>query len=174
MSSKEKKLKHLSPYFAAKKKSKAGHGNPSACIWNGRNKTEQYIMGGNADRRNLKSIGISTTAHGRKHFTSSKELLETERRKETTFFIMKTLVKCMRTDVKMKAALHHYETLATLLDDCGVNIGQKQHSRKQMLPLLVAAEEFVDEKTSSTFNDELPATLMKPHFFWVIDKGTVN
>ena len=180
ISNNEKKLKDISPYLAAKKKSLSGHGNPSTGIWHGQHKTEQYIMGGNADWRLLKStlrshlLGISTTAHGRQHFTASKELEEIERRKETALSITKTLVKCMITDVKMKAASIHYETLLALLDDCGVNVGQRIHSRKQMLPLLVAAEDFVDEKTSLTLNDELPATLMKPHFFGVIDKGTVN
>ena len=77
----------------------------------------------------------------------------------------------MITDVKMKAASGHYETL---LDDYKVNIGQLNHSRKQMLPLRVAAENYVDEKTSFTLNQELPCTMMPPHFFGVIDKGTVN
>ncbi len=43
-----------------------------------------------------------------------------------------------------------------------------------MLPLLVAAEAYVDEKTSLILNQEMPASLMAPHFFGVIDKGTVN
>ena len=80
----------------------------------------------------------------------------------------------MITDVKMKAASTHYETLLALLDDCTVNIGQVNHSRKEMLPLLLATESYVDEKTSHTLNEEIPCTMMLPHFYGVIDKGTVN
>ena len=39
---------------------------------------------------------------------------------------------------------------------------------KEILPLLLAAESYVDEKTSQTLNEEIP------HFYGVIDKGTVN
>ena len=80
----------------------------------------------------------------------------------------------MITDVKMKAASTHNETLLALLDDCSVNIGQVNHSRKGMLSLLLAAESYVDEKTSHTLNEEIPCTMMPPHFYGVIDKGTVN
>ena len=43
-----------------------------------------------------------------------------------------------------------------------------------MLPLLVAAEDFVDEKTTNVPKTELTCTQMQPHFFCVLDKGTVN
>ena len=180
LSQKEKRLKDLTPYQAARKQCPSDHGNPSTGIWHGKEKTERYIRGANSDWRLLKSIlrshllGISTTAHGRQHYLASKELEEEEHRKENALSITKLLVKCMITDVKMKAASTHYETLLTLLDDCKVDIGQRNHSRKQMLPLLVAAEAYVDEKTSLILNQEMPATLMAPHFFGVIDKGTVN
>ena len=70
----------------------------------------------------------------------------------------------MITDVKMKAASTHYETLLALLDDCRVNIGQVNHSRKEMLPLLLATESYVDEKPL-TLNEEIPCTMMPPHFY---------
>ena len=99
---------------------------------------------------------------------------EENQRKKNALSISKTLVKCMITDIKLKAAATHYETLLTFLDDCGVEIGQRQHSRKQMLPLLVAAEKYVDEQTCNVLKTELKCTQMRPHFFGILDKGTVN
>lgn len=46
-------------------------------------------------------------------------------------------MKCLMTTVKMEAAATHFETMLTLLIDCGIEFGWKSH-RKQMLPLLVA------------------------------------
>lgn len=46
-------------------------------------------------------------------------------------------MKCMMTTAKMEAAATHFETMLTLLIDCGSKFGWESH-RKQMLPLLVA------------------------------------
>jgi hypothetical protein len=103
-----------------------------------------------------------------------KELERKKECKRKALEATKNLVKCMVTDVKLKAVSTHYETLVTFLDDCGVDIGQPQHSRKQMLAMLVAAEDFVEEKTTNVLKMELLCTQVYPHFFGVLDKGTVN
>ena len=170
---KDKTLKDRSPHQVARKCTAAkNNGNPSTGIWYGKEKTEQYIKGGNKGWRMLKSLlrshllGISTSAHAKQHFLACKEHEDDQRCKETALSATKALVK-------MKAASTHYETFLTLLDNCKVNIEQLNHSRKQMLPMLVAAEDYVDQKTA-TLKQELPSTLMTLHFYGFIDKATVN
>ena len=176
----ERRIKDLSPYEIAWNENPLGHGDPISGLWYGMEKTELYLKGGNSSWRLLKSLlrshllGISTSSHGRQHYLAMKKLEEETERKRKALEISKNLVKCMVTDVKLKAASTHYETLVAFLDDCGVDTGQRQHSRKQMLPLLIAAESFVDEQTSNVLKTELQCTRMYPHFFGVLDKGTVN
>lgn len=74
-----------------------------------------------------------------------KRFEEETEQKRKALEISKNLVKCIVIDIKLKAASTHYEALVAFLDDCGVDIGQRQHSQK-MLPLLVAAESFVMSK----------------------------
>ncbi|CAB4006830.1 Hypothetical predicted protein [Paramuricea clavata] len=173
-------IKNMSPYEIARKKNPFNHGDPVTGIWNGKERTEQYLKGGNSSWRLLKSVfrshmlGISTTSHGKHHYLAMKELEREKECKRKALEAMKNLVKCMVTDVKLKAASTQYETLVAFLDDCGVVIGQRQHSRKQMLAMLVAAEDFVDEKTTNVLKTELLCTQVYPHFFGVLDKGTVN
>ncbi|CAB3980633.1 Hypothetical predicted protein [Paramuricea clavata] len=137
-------IKNMSPYEIARKKNPFNHGDPVTGIWNGKERTQQYLKGGNSSWRLLKSVfrshllGISNTSHGKHHYLAMKEL---EREQEY---------------------------------DCGVDIGQQQHSRKQMLAMLVAAEDIVDEKTTNVLKTELLCTQVYPHFFGVLDKGTVN
>jgi hypothetical protein len=154
-------IKNVSPYQIARKKNPFNHGDPVTGIWNDKERTEQYLKGGNSSWRSLKSVlrahllGTSTTAKGKHHYLAIKE---SEREKECNRKALeatKNLVKCMVTDLKLKAASTHYETLVAFLDDCGVDVGQRQHSRKQVLAMLVAAEDFVDEKTTNVLKTEL-------------------
>ena len=75
ISNKDKSLKDLSPYRAARKKCGSDHGNLCTGISHGKEKTEQYIKGSNSDWRLLKFLirshllGISNTAHGKQHFS---------------------------------------------------------------------------------------------------------
>ena len=52
--SKETRIKDLSPYQIARKASSSNDGNPVSGIWNGKEKIEQYIKGGNSAWRRLK------------------------------------------------------------------------------------------------------------------------
>lgn len=118
------------PYRAARIMCGSDYGNPCTGIWHGKEKTEQYIKGANSDWRLLKSLicshllGISNTAHGKQHFLALKEFEDDQKLQQTVLSATKAQVKCMITDVKMKAASTHYETLLALLDDCRVNIGK--------------------------------------------------
>ena len=123
---------------------------------------------------NKGTLGTSTTSRGKYHYMAMKELEREKERNKKALEATKNLVKCMVTDLKLKAASTHYETLVAFLDDSGVDVWQRQHSRKQVLPLLVAPEDFVDEKTTNVLKTELTCAQMQPHFFGVLDKGTVN
>eukprot|EP00794_Sanderia_malayensis_P013576 gene13576-14983_t len=177
---KERRFKDLSPYQIARKENPFGHGDLITGLWYEKEKTELYLKGGNSSWRSWKTLvrshllGIATSAHGKQHYLAMKKLEEDNERKKNALEISMTLVKCMITDVKLKAASTHYETLVTFLDDCGVKIGQRQHSRKQVLPLLVAAEKYADQQTSNVLQTQIQCTQMLPHFFGVLDKGTVN
>ena len=172
-------IKNVSLYQIARKKNQFNHGDLVTGIWNEKEKTEQYLKGGNSSWRSLKSVlrahllGTSTTSRGKYHM-AMKELEREKERNRKALEATNNLVKCMVTDLKLKAASTHYETLVASLDDSGVDVGQRQHSRKQVLPLFVAAEDFVDEKTTNVLKTELTCTQMQPHFFGVLDKGTVN
>ena len=149
-------------------------------IWNQKEKTEQYLKGGNSFWRSLKSVlrahllGTSTTSRAKHHYLAIKELEREKECERKPLEATKNLVKCFVTDLKLKAASTHYETLVAFLNDCGVDDGQRQRSRKQVLAMLVAAEDFVDEKTTNVLKTDLNCTQMHPDFFGVLDKGTVN
>ena len=173
-------IKNVSPYQIARTKNPFNHGDPVTGLWNDKERTEQKLKGGNSSWRSLKSVlrahllGISTTSHGKHHYLAMKEFEREKECNRKALEATKNLVKCMVTDLKLKAASTHYETLVAFLDDCGVDVGQRQHSRKQVLAMLVAAEDFVDEKTTNVLKTELKCTQVRPHFFGVLDKGTVN
>ena len=145
-------MKNESPYQIARKKNQFNHGDLVTGIWNEKEKTEQYLKGGNSSWRSLKSVlrahllGTSTTSCGKCHYMAMKELEREKERNRKALEATKNLVKCTVTDLKLKAASTHYETLVAFLDDSGVDVGQGQHSRKQVLPLLVAAEDLLTKK----------------------------
>eukprot|EP00794_Sanderia_malayensis_P004067 gene4067-4621_t len=177
---KERWFKDLSPHQVARKENPFGHGDLITGLWYKKKKTELYLKGGNSSWRSLKTrvrshlLRIATPAHGKQHILAMKKLEEDSERKKNALEIPMTLLKCVITDVKLKAASTHYDTLVTFLDDCGVKIGQPQHSRKQVLSLLFAAEKYVDQQTSNVLQTQIQCTQMLPHFFGVLEKGTVN
>ena len=94
-------------------------------------------------------LGISNTTHGKQQFLALKEFEDDQKLQQTVLSATKAQVKCMITDVKMKAASTHYETFFSLLDDCRVNIGQDNHS-KEMLPLLFSQQNVTSMKKPLT------------------------
>ena len=95
-----------------------------------------------------------------------KELEREKERNRKALAATKNLVKCMVTDLKLKAASTHYETLVAFLDDSGVDVGQRQHSRKQVLLLLVAVEDFVDGKNNECSEDGAHMHSNATSFLW--------
>ena len=89
ISNKDKSLKDLSPYRAARKMCGSDHGNPCTGIWHGKEKPEQYIKGANSDWQLSKSLirshllGISNTAHGKQHFLALKEFEDDQKLQQT-------------------------------------------------------------------------------------------
>ena len=79
-------------------------------IWNEKEKTEQYLKGGNSSWRSLKSVlrahllGTSTTSRGKYHYMAMKELEREKERNRKALEATKNLAKCMVTDLKLKAA----------------------------------------------------------------------
>ena len=67
-------MKNVTPYQIARKKNQFNHGDLVTGIWNEKEKTGQYLKGGNSSWRSLKSVlrahllGTSTTSRGKYHF----------------------------------------------------------------------------------------------------------
>ena len=103
-------MKNVPSYQIARKKNQFNHGDLVTGIWNEKEKTEQYLKGGNSSWRSLKSVlrahslGTSTTSRGKYHYMAMKELEREKERNRKALEATKNLAKCMVTDLKLKAA----------------------------------------------------------------------
>ena len=78
------------------------------------------------------------------------------------------------TILKLGSAGTHFETLLSMLNCCGAQIGNIGHSRINFNHILHCLEKSINEHASSWLETPLLSTGLPPHFWSAVDKATLS
>ena len=113
-------------------------------------------------------IGSGSKAH-KKAIAEHKKQMKVEARQKN---IASHIFYAAITDLKLGAASLHFETPLSLLANCGADVGNIGHTRKNFSTILYCLEKVINQRTTQWLSSPLPSTLMPLHFWVTVDKGT--
>ena len=86
--------------------------------------------------------------------------------------ITKNIFRVAITDLKLRAASKHFETLLSVLACCDTDIWNIGHSRKNMDSIIYCIEKVINRKSAGWLSMLLPSTRLPLHYWATVDKGT--
>ena len=113
-------------------------------------------------------IGEGSRVHKKEMESFHKD----KKSQESTRKVVSNIFRAAITDIKIGGAGIHLETLLALLATCSANIGNIGHSRKHLPDILNCIEKAVNSRVPSWLKTPLPSTLLSPHYWVTVDKGT--
>ena len=114
------------------------------------------------------SIGDGSKTHHNAMKQYTKELEIKQKQLSTASNIFRAAI----VDLKLGGAASHFETLIAFLATCSVDVGKIGHGRNNFNDILYCLEKTVNKRISKWLNMPLPSTLLPPHFWGTVDKGT--
>ncbi len=78
------------------------------------------------------------------------------------------------TDLKLGAAARRFEKLISFLASCNVDVGKIGHGQNNFNDILYCLETVIIKKVNNWLNTPQPPTLLPPHFWVTVDKGTLS
>ncbi|XP_047737560.1 uncharacterized protein LOC108672979 isoform X2 [Hyalella azteca] len=110
--------------------------------------------------------------HSTIHFKGLQMMEHNEIEESRVILINKHFIICAIEVIKSKSAARHYETKLANFEALGVDIGNKQHSRKQFNDVVESICSTIDERLDQKLSYPLKSTGHPPHFFLTFDKST--
>ncbi len=169
-------LQNMHPLKAQQLLSSSSTGTLATGMFMSRQKTRLLLTGHNTTWYHLKNscfehlslIGTGSITHKRA-MDNYKKISEIDAKRSMA---SKNIFRCAIVDLKLNAAGTHLETLISFLAQCGVNVGNVGHGRKNFNDILYCLEKTVNKRTTDWLSRPLPSTMLPPHFWATVDKGT--